>query len=115
MALEIVYNHSVASISILYTNCLIPPPEVLNGLILASIECFVRPNSDHFSGGRKSGRQSQSRNQYTHQMIIPNKQKVPILPHRKLIEMCLSFKEEQDSQDFYHRISYPCSFFNHSA
>lgn len=23
------------------------------------MKCFVRPNSDHFSGGRESGRQSQ--------------------------------------------------------
>ena len=59
ISLRIVYNHSATSKSILYTNYLIPPSEVLNGFILTFMRCFVRPNSDNFSGGRKSGRQSQ--------------------------------------------------------
>ena len=53
IASGIVYNHSVASKSILYTNYHIPPLKVLNGLILTFTKCFARPNSDHFSGGRK--------------------------------------------------------------
>ena len=100
MALEVIYNHSVTSKSILYTNCLIPPSKVLNGLILTSMECFVRPYLRPLFGW------SQIRSSITIYSIqhafdyCPNKQKVPMFSHQDLIEMCLSFKEEQAHKTF---------------
>ena len=53
---------------------LIPPSEALNGLILTFMRCFVRPNSDHFSGGRK-------------QAIIDTLCLVQIVKHQEVSQM----------------------------